>query len=66
MVMRGESPVGYVRALSSGTCRSAGSSSASLPSSRRLRIAIAVKLFVIEAMRNTVSAFTGAFEARSR
>ena len=34
-----------------------------MPSSRSFRIAIAVKLFVIEAMRNTVSASTGAFDA---
>ena len=44
---------------SSGTHRSAGSSSDSLPSSRSLRIAIDVKLFVIEAMRNTVLLSTG-------
>ena len=64
--MRGESLVGYTSPFSSGTYRSAGSSSDSLPSSRSFRIDIAVKLLVIDAMRNTVSASTGAFAARSR
>ena len=41
---------------SSGTYTSAGSSSLSAPSSRSASTADAVKLFVIEAMRNTVSA----------
>src|SRR5690349_23841031 len=36
------------------------------PSSRSFRTAIAVKLFVMEAMRNTVSRSTGAFFSRSR
>src|SRR5262245_33507419 len=65
-VILGASVVGYLRAAISGTYFSAGSSSASLPSSRSLRIDIAVKLFVIDAMRNTVSASTGACAARSR
>ena len=64
--MRGASLVGYVRPVSSGTYRSAGSSSESFPSSRSLRMAIAVKLLVIEAMRNTVSAVTGCLVVRSR
>jgi hypothetical protein len=64
--MRGESVVGYVIPLSSGTYRSAGSSSDSLPASRSFRIDIAVKLFVIEAIRKTVSRSTGLFEVRSR
>ena len=49
-----------------GTYFSAGSSSESLPSSRSLRIAIAVKLLVIDAMRNTVLVSTGVFVAMSR
>jgi hypothetical protein len=65
-VSRGESVVGYARFFSSGTYRSARSSSDSLPSSRSFRIAIAVKLFVIEAIRNTESRVTGAFEGNSR
>src|SRR4051794_41162381 len=66
IVTRGESLVGYARCVSSGTYRSAGSSSESFPSSRSLRIATAVKLFVIEAIRNTVSRSTGALAATSR
>ena len=62
----GESLVGYLRAFISGTYFSAGSSSASFPSSRSFKMAIAVKLFVIEAMRNTVSAVTGDFVGISR
>jgi len=66
IVIRAESLVGYRRAFSSGTYFSAGSSSDSLPSSRSARIDIAVKLFVIDAMRNTVSALTGVLVASSR
>ena len=62
----GESLVGYFRPLSSGTYFSAGSSSESLPSSRSRMIAIAVKLLVIEAMRNTDLESTGALAATSR
>ena len=43
----------------SGTYFSAGSSSDSLPASRSERMATAVKLLVIEAMRKTVSGVTG-------
>src|SRR6478672_6469047 len=59
IVRRGESLVGYVRPASSGTQFSARSSSESFPSSRSLRIASAVKLLVIDAMRNTVPLSTG-------
>ncbi|HET9425335.1 MAG TPA: serine hydrolase domain-containing protein, partial [Gemmatimonadaceae bacterium] len=66
IVIFGESVVGYVSPASSGTYRSAGSSSDSCPSSRSLRIAIAVKLLVIDAMRNTELVSTGDRVARSR
>ena len=62
----GESLVGYLSPFSSGTYFSAGSSSDSRPSSRSRMIAIAVKLFVIEAMRNTLPVSTGAFAPTSR
>ena len=66
MVIFGESLVGYSSAFSSGTYRSAGSSSDSRPSSRSRMMAIAVKLLVIEAMRNTEPVSTGAFAPTSR
>ncbi len=50
----------------SGSHFETGSSSDSLPSSRSFRIARAVKLFVMEAMRNAVPAVMGASEERSR
>ena len=53
---RAESGVTDGQPRSSGTYSSAGSSSLSTPSSRSARIADAVKLLVIEAIRNTVSA----------
>ena len=56
MVIFGASVVGYFSPAISGTYFSAGSSSDSFPSSRSFRIEIAVKLLVIEAMRNTLSA----------
>src|SRR5260221_200940 len=66
MVMTGASLVGYRSPASSGTYFAAGSSSDSFPSSRRLRMAMAVKLFVMEAMRNTVSGSAGDRVATSR
>ncbi len=60
----GESCVGYFEPGSSGIC-SAGASRRSLPSSRSFRTVRAVKAFVIEAMRNSVSAVTGRFDSRS-
>ena len=65
-MITGESAVGYFRFASSGMYFAAGSSSCSLPASRSLRIDIAVKPFVIDAMRNLVSSVTGAFVATSR
>ena len=55
MVIFGESVVGYFSAASSGMYFSTGSSSDNLPPSRSLRMHSAVKLLVIDAMRNTVS-----------
>ena len=62
----GESLVGYASAFSSGTYFSAGSSSESFPSSRSRMMAIAVKLLVMDAMRNTEVESTGFFVAMSR
>src|SRR6185437_12832221 len=52
----GESALGSARPASSGTYSRTGSSSRSAPASRSARIVDAVKLLVIEAMRNTVAA----------
>ena len=52
----GASATGGRCPCSSGTCKAAGSSSCSRPSSRRSNTVAAVKLLVIDAMRNTVSA----------
>src|SRR5712671_606073 len=65
-VMRGESRVGYRSRASSGRCFSAGSSSDSLPASRRRSTAVAVKLLVSDAMRKAVSRLAGCAWARSR
>ena len=53
------SRVGSSMRANSGIHFDTGSSSDSLPSSRSLRIARTVKLFVIEAMRNSVPAVDG-------
>ena len=50
----------------SGIHFATGSSSDSFPSSRSFRIASAVKLLVIDAMRNAVPTVTGAFDVLSR
>ncbi len=63
--IRGESRVGYFQPRSSGIYVSASASSRSLPSSRSFRTVRAVKAFVIEAMRNSVSAVTGRLDSRS-
>ena len=55
-----------MRRASSGKYSSAGSSSDSLPASLNCRMAIAVKLFVIEAIRKTLSSRTGSSSSRSR
>ena len=60
------SRVGSSMRANSGSHFDTGSSSDSLPSSRSLRIARTVKLFVMEAMRNSVPAVMGALEERSR
>ena len=65
-VMAGASEVSGRRPRSSGTWRSAGSSSDSLPSSRSLRIAIAVNDLVMLAMRKTESPRTGCEVSTSR
>lgn len=59
IVTRSASGVTGGQPASSGTYFSAASSSASRPSSRSSMIADAVKLFDIEAIRNTVSASGG-------
>ncbi len=59
IVTRSESGVTGGQPASSGTYFSARSSSASTPSSRSSMIADAVKLFDIDAIRNTVSASGG-------
>ena len=65
MVIGAESRVGYRRAASSGNVRVIGSSSDSLPASRSFRMARPVNVFVIDPMRNTVSASTGRLSSRS-
>ena len=57
-VISGESFVAFGIPASSGTHFATASSRESLPSSRSLRIASAVKLFVMDAIRKTVSAST--------
>ena len=66
MVRGGVSLVGSSIRANCGIHRDTGSSSDSRPSSRSFSTASAVKLLVIEAMRNAVSGVTGACEARSR
>ena len=65
-VSGGVSRVGRSIRANSGIHRDTGSSSDSRPSSRSFSTASAVKLLVIDAMRNAVSGVTGACEARSR
>ncbi len=66
MVIGGVSRVGRSIVANCGIHRDTGSSSDSRPSSRSSSTASAVKLLVIDAMRNAVSGVTGACEARSR
>ena len=63
----GVSRVGSSMRANSGSHFATGSSSDSLPSSRSFRIASAVKLLVIDAIRNTVAAvIREPFDVRSR
>ena len=55
-MIAGESALKGASPASSGTHRATGSSRPSRPSSRNEITVAAVKLFVIEAMRNTLSA----------
>ena len=66
MVSDGVSRVGRSIRANSGIHRDTGSSSDSRPSSRSFSTARAVKLLVIDAMRNAVSGVIGACEVRSR
>ncbi len=66
MVMAGASLVGSLTPANSGMCLVTASSSDSLPSSRSARIARAVKLLVIDAIRKIVWGVAGWFPSTSR